>query len=209
MPITRFLQQLFEHGRVTVSMPARSADEQDDELERLLVEFSTLYRSQLPAGLPAFDLHAAKHGAITLYRACQFLAYRDFSEEDIHEAIAIRPIASNPAEHLSVDLTLRFLPDVVRLAKAAAPEDPLVKRLLELARSWPLSSVGIADVKDVDIAPLINDLAVFRLYIDRVLNRSDASRLTGDHVRDAIGAVVGAFPELAGSLARRTMSSTQ
>jgi hypothetical protein len=205
MSITHFLLQLFEHGRVTVS--STGADEDTSELHRILEEYNTLYRSQLPAGLPAFDLKAAIYGAVTLHRACQFLAYRDFTKEDIHAAIAIGPVAANPAEHLSVDLTMRFLPDVVRLATAAAPDDPLVNRLLELGRCWPLSSVGIAKVVNVDVTPLINDPGVFRLYVDRVLSKADASRLAERRVREAIAVAVGAFPELAGSLARKLVET--
>ena len=41
-----------------------------------------------------------------------------------------------------VDLTFRYLPDLLQLAKGLAPGDALVAQLKATARQWPLSLVG-------------------------------------------------------------------
>jgi hypothetical protein len=201
MAFVPFVRQLFDNGHVQVaSMDAGTADD-TAELAETLASLDALRRRQLPSGLPPFDATAAVYGARALYGACQLLTFRDFTEADLAGAIAIPPARPNPVEHFSVDLLMQFLPDVVRLAKAAAPQDPLVARLLELGRRWPLSSVGIANIGRVDASPLKENSALWRLYPDRVLATGDSAQLADSDVRDAIRASIGAYPELAGLLA--------
>src|SRR5262245_33831852 len=121
MAIHQFLEQLFEHGRVTVSAEQNETNSDTSKLPALLEQLDALYRMQLPAGLPKLEMNAAIYGAQTICRACQLLAYRDFTDTDIQSAIQIPTMSPNPAVHLSVDLALHFLPDAVRLARAAAP----------------------------------------------------------------------------------------
>lgn len=198
--LSLFLRDLFEHGRVTVDeelrQPAAFLDQVAEQLQSLDLEA----RLHLPRGWPAFDEPAACYGAVVLYRACQFLTFRHLPPQAIAELIVVPSPRPNPAEHASVDLVLRFLPDMVRLARSAASEDPLVVRLLELARRWPLSSVGIQDLGEVDPAPLLVDRATERVYIDRILATGDRSRLSHPRVRMGVRAAVGSYPELAGRL---------
>lgn len=200
MSLAIFLEQLFDSGRVTVGEQLASDPMPPAELDGILRRLDEQYRRQLPAGWPPLDMPWARYGAVTLYRACQLLVFRKYDAAAVEGAIAWPPPRPNPAEHASVDLVLHFLPDVIRLARAAAPEDVLVKRLLGLAQRWPLSSVGIADIGPVDALPLAADKVVWRLYIDRILVAGDRSRLGDERVREAVRESVGAFPELAGEL---------
>lgn len=200
MSLGRFLTQMFESGRVTVAAPDERWEEDDAELHDTLGGYAAILRRSQPAGLPQLDLEAATYGARTLYRACQLLAYRDLDERCVTEWIDIPPLRANPAEHWSVDLVLHLLPDVVRLARAAASEDPLVHRLLQLGRRWPLSSVGIAGLGEVDIEPLRTHAALWLVYLDRVHAQADAARLEDERVRNSFDALWGAYPELAGAL---------
>ena len=205
MSIAASIRQILETGRITVAKSAASTSE-GEELTELLREADRRSRQQLPAHWPPLDLDAARYGAETIYRSCQFLVYRDYDAAAVQAGIVIPPPRPNPAEHASVDLVLRFLPDVVRLARAAAPADVLVTRLLELGRRWPLSSVGISGVGDVDVRPLAEHPAVWRHYIDRVIARGDELRLADAQVREAVRESIGAFPELAGALSNAVTS---
>ena len=55
-----------------------------------------------------------------------------------------------PAHHLSADLTLRYLPQVLNRARGLDPTDPLIGLLEDVLRRWPLSGV----LSDVAEAPL-------------------------------------------------------
>lgn len=207
MPLIRFLRQLFDHGRVTVEETA-ALNPADPQLAELLLELDQAYRQQLPREMPPLRIETAVFGALVLYRAAQVLTYRDTPSEGLQQAITNGPNASDASEQYSADLCLHFLPDLVRLARAAATSDPLVTCLLELGARWPLSSVGISGVQLNDAAgqarlqSLAKHPAAWRLYVDRVLQTSDASRLSDPATKAAARAAVGAFPQLAGKLTK-------
>ena len=207
MPLLRFLRQLFDHGRVTVEQEVHPKVDAA-AVNELLTVYEAAYRQQLPAEMPALHLEAATYGAAMLYRAAQLLIYREASAEDVARTLHLGAAAgtSNSAgDQYSVDLCLHFLPDLVRLARAAAQDDPLVARLLQLGACWPLSSVGIAGVvlDDVSlrrIGELSQHPGLWRLYIDRVMLTGDAARLVHEPTKFAAKAAIGAFPQLAGKL---------
>jgi hypothetical protein len=206
MPLIRFLRQLFDHGRVTVEQ-STALDVADPQLAELLLELDQSYRQQLPREMPALRMETAVFGALVVYRAAQVLTYRDTRSDGLQQAIVGGPTASDASEQYSADLCLHFLPDLVRLARAAATSDPLVTCLLELGARWPLSSVGIGGVQLNDdgqarVWSLAKHPAAWRLYVDRVLQTGDASRLADPATKAAARAAVGAFPQLAGKLTK-------
>jgi hypothetical protein len=206
MSLLPFLRQLFDHGRVTVGQDIRL---QWDEasLSELLAELDASYRRQLPETFPVLQMPAATFGALLMYRSAQVLTYRDLGIEGLQQAIAAGPTGEGAGEQTSVDLCLHFLPDLVRLARAASANDPLVACLLDLGARWPLSSVGIGGVTLNEqgwarVLAMSQQPAAWRLYVDRVLQTGDASRLADPATRQAVRAAVGAFPQLAGKLAK-------
>lgn len=206
MPVAPFLRQLFDHGRVTVEQDIRLQLDEANLCE-LLGELDAAYRRQLPEKMPSLQLPAAMFGALIMYRGAQVLTYRDLGVEGLQQAIPVGPTADDAGEQTSVDLCLHFLPDLVRLARAASPDDPLVACLLELGARWPLSSVGIGGVTlneqgRARVQALAKQPAAWRLYVDRVLQTGDASRLADTATRAAVRAAVGAYPQLAGKLAK-------
>jgi hypothetical protein len=206
-----FLEFLFETGRVTVSdgeTPAGTDPTEWPETAGCLARFEATWRTGLAFDAPGLDLPAAVWGAVVLHRAVQCLVFRDRGPEEVAAALsAPGPEPPSPAVVYSVDLTLRFLPDVVRLARAAAPDDPLVARLLELGRQWPLSSVGVAGVGAVNVESFIGDPCLRTLYIDRVLRTEDVGRLDDARVRQAARAALGEFTELSPRVAAALATS--
>jgi hypothetical protein len=142
-------------------------------------------------------------GLRILIDSCRFLVYRDIEAETIAESLG-RPCPAAPAPDVcySADLFLRYLPDLVRLARAAGEADTLVDHLLRLAREWPLSSVGIAGVEaNADhVEALMRHPSLRQLYIDRMIDRRDVTRLGPPSVRAALQATLGNYPELAPEL---------
>lgn len=193
----RFLEQLASDGRVTVAPPdAETAT--PDQIEALLAAQDRLARAEMPRGAPPLDLAAARYGLELLYSACQLLVYRDLGAE-LLRSVEIAPPASPGSvgsQHLAVDLTLRFLPDVLRLARAASPDDPLVQHLCVLGRAWPLSSVGIRNLGEVDPVPLKTDPVVWQIYVERVVGRRDHTRAQHPLVQTTLREWVGEHSDL-------------
>ncbi len=208
MTVARFVESLFTEGRVrvgaTVGRNGRLLHPSTDDLEEtksVLKEIEFSYRSNLPGDPPAVSDKALLWGAATTFHASSFLAHRDAGEDVVRLALTVPcPETPSPSVCYSVDLTFRFLPDLVRLARAVSPNDPLVEVLTSLAQQWPLSSVGIADVGLVDVTPFLDDDCLLQLYIDRIIATKDRSRLNDPRVCDKIRATIGLHSELAPEL---------
>ena len=197
MGLASFLSALFAGGRVRVNAEALLTADDLEQSQSLLLAFERDRRDELPGTPPAFARDAAQYGAETMYRACQFLVFREVEPETIHELLG-RPWRSerSASVHYSVDLTLRFLPDLVRLARRISAEDPLVTDLIQLAGRWPLSAVGISGADAGDVEPIVSDPCLVRLYLDRIIARHDFQRLANVRVREAARQAIGAFSEL-------------
>ncbi len=201
MGLADFLPALFADGRVRVAADEPSSNDME-QVDAQLLEFELGRRSDLPATPPEFSVEAARHGALMLYRACQFLVFRDAEPDAIQREISREYRGQLSASvHYSVDLTLRYLPDTVCLARGKSEDDPLIVELCGLAERWPLSSVGIAGVEAENIDVIVADACLLGLYVDRIIARLDLGRLQNELVRDAALCAIGLFPELAPEVA--------
>lgn len=200
--LSEFLNDLFNEGRVQLSRPTEISHAELQEADKVIVAFEQNYRRELPAIPPLLCLPASRWAATVFYRACQFAVFRDVGQEIISQTMAVPcPEGDPPAIHYSVDLTFRFLPDLFKLAKSASLDDPLLMQLMRLAVRWPLSSVGISGIDKIETYSWEKHPALLTLYVDRVIARSDVSRLSNPTVREAIQRALGVFPDLAPKMA--------
>ena len=168
------------------------------EARKQLTEFERAWRETLPGAAPEFLIEPALWSVETIYRACQCLVYREWDAERALRCSTAAPRGTRTAAlHYSVDLAMRFLPDVWRLARIVVEDDPFGSQLLELAREWPLSSVGIPGVSASSIDEIAQSECLLALYVDRILERKDRSRLDDPRVRSAAQTAIGLFKGLA------------
>jgi len=205
MSAVEFVQSLLETGRVRV--PAGDAPVED--LDQAVAELDCAARADAPREPPPLAAPAAAWALTVVYRACQALVFREIDAEAVRRTLVVPcPSPPSPAVHYSTDLSLRYLTDLLALARGIAPDDPLVAGLAALARAWPLSSVGVAGAGDVDPSPLLDHPSLRQLYVDRIIERGDASRLAHPAVRDAAREALGAYPSLAPKLAPHLQASS-
>ncbi len=206
MSPVEFVRNLWSEGRVRAPSPLER-DEPDEDaraaLEEALRDVDASDRLEFPGEAPPLSMPAAVWAVEMFRRACGCLVHRDLGGDDVARLLSEPcPATKSPAVCRSVDLTFRFLPDLVRLARAASPEDPLVARLMAWCREWPLSSVGVKDVGEVDVSAIVSDPGLRSAYVDRIIERKDATRLADESVRAGVREALGAHPELADELAR-------
>ncbi|MBK8037502.1 MAG: hypothetical protein IPK22_10255 [Verrucomicrobiaceae bacterium] len=151
---------------------------------------------------------AADEALRYVYRLCQALVDRAMTDEQVTALCAALPaVGDSPGELLAVDLALRHLPELHRMAKSMSSGDPLVSGLEAAARRYPLSGIGIALEEPLpDVAALKRHPGLWRLFIDRVIERQDVSRLADPAVRIAVADALGEHalklaPKLAAQLA--------
>jgi hypothetical protein len=207
MPITLtdFLARLSESGTAVVLPETQLVPGEGwDEIVR---EWDTVQRAELAYEAPDLSLPAAEWAALRLYRGCQALVCREMPPADLQRYLAHPcPEPRTPSVDYSADLLFRFLPDLFAVVRRVEPHDPLVAELRLLARAWPLSSVGIENLGEVDPSPVLTHPALRQLYVDRIVATGDTTRLSHPEVRRAVQAALGAYPELAPALTAPLLS---
>jgi len=210
--VRRFLETLFLDGRGRVG--ASDAASQGDLREGLdwLAEFERDYRGHLPGQPPGLEPRSLGWSVAQFYRAAQCLVHRHLGDEVLARDLATSPPAPITASSVySVDLTFRFLPDLLRLARGASEQDPLGDRIVEWGSAWPLSSVGMTlprtgPLEPNSLEPILGHPCLAALYRDRVIAAADRSRLDDPRVLLLIQEAAGAHPDLIASLGLRSGS---
>jgi hypothetical protein len=212
--LAQFLELLMTDGRAIVSPiplePLSSEDVETDPALPLLQQIEARCRAELPGEPPLFSEPTAVWAARLFYHICQFIVCREIGEPEIR-AIFARPCPAprGPDTDWSADLVFRHLPTLFRSAKHLSNADPLLDELKTLATAWPLSSVGISDLGELNLESFINDQTLARLYVDRIIGTNDLSRLGHSRVDELIRVALGAHRPLAPELALRLFPEEQ
>jgi hypothetical protein len=203
MSLSHFLVSLAETGQVAISPEFAEDPAIDTEADAVLLEMDRVSRLNLAGQAPAFLPNVALWAARLFHRGCQFLVCRDVDAAIVATALQDPcPENHSPATDYSADLTLQYLPDLIRMAQQVASADPLAQQLLAIAREWPLSSVGVRGLEKLNPDGFIAHSGLGQLYVDRILAREDVSRLGDPRVDAAVREALGAFPELCEGIAK-------
>jgi hypothetical protein len=214
MSLPTFISRLLAEGRAPVPEPGLVEHAERSATAELLAEFDASWRLDLPGEPPPLNRDVAVWAAAQFFRACQYAVFRDagpeFDFEPLPREAELRPL---PATHYSVDLTYRFLPDLIRQTRAVAEADPLVTELLAWSCRWPLSSAGVSGAvapdAPVDVAAIVASPSLLRFYVDRIIDRRDIARLDHPAVRQAVAAALGLHHDLAPQLAKALQSQEE
>jgi hypothetical protein len=160
--LAAFLDGLFTRGEVALDGPVTP----DAAAVETLRHAHSAVALDLAGPPVPFDPAPALAAAEAVAAACWRLVSGDGPEP--RSRLPREPRTT--AEHLSADLTLRYLPAVHHRARLLAATEPLAAELAELLRRWPLSGV-LADLA----APPLTDLefaghpGLQLLYAERLL----------------------------------------
>lgn len=199
-----FATALFASGQAAVQRDADLMAHEDEAARQLAAVFATVVEDLPGADAAAlvFSREAALPAMRFVYRLCLTLADRAMTDAQVRAVCTVMPMQPVTADELlSADLALRHLPEIHRMARSLSDSDPLIQELELVARRFPLSSVGIALKEPPDLALVQRSDSLWRLYLDRVLERQDVSRLASPAVRVAVRDALGMHPQLAPKLA--------
>jgi hypothetical protein len=190
--LVKFIQDIFQHGKVVVAGQVIPFTEQDaQETIQCLHEQYNYQAQELTGPAPAFHPGAAIWAAGFLYRSVQLAMLRELGEEAVNGLLTTYDGPVSPETILSVDISFRYLPNLLGLAKGLAPEDVLVKRLRQAAIQWPFSSVGMTVDGVMDIEPILQDACLRSTYIDRIIEARDKERSkhvqVNEYIKEALG----------------------
>jgi hypothetical protein len=149
----------------------------------------------MPGLAPGYAPEAALWAAISTYRVSQLLLLRDVPSGAIPKWLPPYPGAIGPKEVYSADLCLRYIPQLIGLAKKLAPDDPLLIHLNELSSIWPFSCVGIVENTPQNVAVILTHPSLLQEYVDRVIASKAVASATYPDVRNAIQKSLGLYPD--------------
>jgi hypothetical protein len=198
MSLLHFLTQLWQSGRVEVSSQQDAIAVDGPAITDFLQSQEQALRDDLPFIPPPLNVDTARWAALKLYRGAQFLAFSEAKpaliQKVLHDPLISDDSPTNNA--YSVDLSFRFLPDLLRLSMQSQERNALLASLRKLATDWPLSSIGVTDLGPLRNFDFLQSPCLKQLYIDRIIAAKDLARLTTKDIRNAVRASLGAYPEL-------------
>jgi MoxR-vWA-beta-propeller ternary system domain bpX4 len=152
-PFHEFLTQLLDQGKIVFRSSFTPRDRPSPAAVAALAgAFETV--SLAVAGPPiAFHPEVACAAAEFLRQSSWALVSRHERMTELEERLKMPCTPLTPSEHLSADVTLRYLPQVMRRARGLDPSDPLVEHMANVLRRWPLSGV-LSDIEAAPLAPL-------------------------------------------------------
>jgi len=199
--LLQFTKSLWAGGDLVLNTNAAPGNV---EVAEAMSELRTLeldYRLGLPDLVPEFHAASAEWALTSLYRACQYLVYRELPDELMQVELGRAcPATASPEVCYSVDLSFRFLPELIRLARVGGGSPLLSELLHQWASTWPLSSVGVAGVTGGATDGFRDAPGLMMLYVDRILSSNDHSRLGDEHTSNAVRTALGGLPELSAGL---------
>ena len=124
-----------------------------------------------PYDPPPFDANAALWAAKTIYISAQLVLFREIEVKNLlNELLPDYSKELSPSKMLSADLTLRFMPDLLRQLQTIDLEDPLIRILEPKLSKFHYSGVNYnLDLEALDFN-LVNENQCFRqLYANRII----------------------------------------
>lgn len=202
--LLRFLQTLHDSGRAELGQPdhnlldsMRRAGTQPEEARKvrgILESWHAEAVLDLPGAPIDFHQEAAHWGAILLFRVAFLLSFREVEGSEISVLLngERMPDEANPSAHFSADLCLRHWPVLYRMARARSEDDPLVRTMQEMARTFPLSSVGMGIAVSPD-SPVVRHACLKQFFAERALERADHTCLSIPEIAGFVRSKLGAY----------------
>jgi hypothetical protein len=190
--LSEFLTRLLTDGLVLV--PRHMAVFQEDDLQASALLLKQLYDTdcfEMPYQAPAFEPEAALWAARYLFYATQLVLLRDQDEAAMDQYLQPFPGQQSAGVIYSVDLVFRYLGNLFKLSSGIAPNDPLVIYLRQTAAQWPFSSVGLNIEPATDTAVILEHPSLKYTYVDRIILRTDVSRLNGIKEQQTLKEILG------------------
>src|SRR6056297_1015451 len=198
--LAQFAQRLLLDADAVIP-PLEAALEASPESQRetvaVLLDCEAILRQSAPGTPPALDPEAALWGLQVFCWAGQMVFDRHETRTTLPDHLSRQgPSGQHAADHWSVDIVLRFWPDLCNRARQIAGTDPLHETLAGGAAEWPLAAVGMdVDIPTDRLQTVLAAPTLRRIFVDRVVERQDARLAANREVRMILNDDAGAHAE--------------
>jgi hypothetical protein len=131
-----------------------------------------------PFEVPKFNREAAIWGAKIIYFGAQFLGHRHEEPKDLNQYFESLTDEISPESCLSADLSLRFLPFIIKELEAIDFEDWLITILKNHLQKFHYSAIGHGfniEINQEALTKLFQNNCFKTLFTDRVIEKKDIS----------------------------------
>ena len=192
MTLSQFILNLLEKGQVLLEGKLRDFSKTElEEAAKVLKVYYDHDKIEMPYQAPDFEPGIALWGATYLYHTMQLSLLRDENEETVREYLTASTASKTPSVIYSADLMLRYLPQLLNISKGLAPDDVLVKCLMETAVQWPFSSIGIVLTETPNLDPILENQSLRIAYIDRIIQSKNQKNIYNEKVTKLINEALG------------------
>lgn len=192
MTLSQFILNLLEKGQVVLEGKLKDFSQKElEEASSVLKVYYDHDKMKMPYQAPEFEPGIAIWGATFLYHTMQLSLLRDEDEATVRQYLKVSTATQTPSVIYSADLMLRYLPQLLRMTKGLAPNDILVKCLMETATQWPFSSIGIALTETPHLDPILEHPSLRGAYIDRIIQSKDQKNIYNEKITNLINEALG------------------
>jgi hypothetical protein len=146
-----FLAQLLAQGTIVFRSARAPQDRPSPQAVATLAAAFDSFRLGVAGPLIPFDTDVGLAAAEFVRQASFALVNRSDLVQTSQKRMRMPRRPATPSHHLSADLTLRYVPQIVRRARGLDPSDPLIDVLESVVSHWPLSGV----LSDGDFPPAL------------------------------------------------------
>lgn len=192
MILDLFLIDLMQSGQVSV--PHEMVKFEHDASKDTVILLESYHRSdslEMPGIAPNFHAGAAIWAAKYIFTTIQLLLLRNIEVAEIDLYLKDYDGEKSSEASYSADLTLRFLPDLLKFGSGLSPADPLIAKLKSTAEKWPFSSVGIEGLTSQADENILAHPSLRVAYIDRIIQKKDVTRLQHTNEKNLLKEVLG------------------
>ncbi|WP_298519433.1 hypothetical protein [uncultured Kordia sp.] len=147
-----------------------------------------------PFAAPEFHKEAAVWAAKTIYYAAQFLAHRMEEPKNLGKFFEDFKGEISPSVILSTDISLRFLPFIIKELEHIDFEDWLVKILKKQLQTFSYSAIGHdmnEEIQEEKLAKLFQNDCFRTLFTDRVIAKKDISLTAHKIIQENVAIQLG------------------
>lgn len=167
------ISHLRTHGHLIISDDLlKTTRTEDDEIVLYLEQEFEKECLTLPIEAPQFSAKAALWAAKIVYYASLLLLHRKDTKKELEVLFPNFDGPQNVSTILSVDLTLRYLPQIYMELESIDHQDPLVGIIKTLLEIWQYSSIrSNFKVDEINTSPYLKSPVLKQLFLDRIVNK--------------------------------------
>jgi hypothetical protein len=144
---------------------------------------------------PAYDPDAAMWAAKLVYHAAILNIDRTDIVKVIWHLLTPYPNEITPSAMLSVDITLRFVTEMLPELKLIDPEDTIIQILEHIIAAFPYTCVGYTFTHSMDIAveKVLENECMRQMMLNRIVERKDLNLANHPLIRPMISEQMGDY----------------